>query len=98
MVAAKIATLGQGARTDLPSTEGMSQPDAGDLLSVGTASVERASKVVKQGTPELVAAVEAGAVSVSAAQDRVGRDFSGHPGLGSTPCVSSAPTTLQGPT
>jgi ParB-like chromosome segregation protein Spo0J len=67
MVAAKLATLRNGQRADLvqaPSIEGAAQ-----LLNVGHASVERAKAVQRAGAPELVQAVERGAVSVSAAAD-----------------------------
>lgn len=69
MVAAKIATMRQGERTDLAAIAAMSQPDAALLLNVSRGSVQRAAQVVKEGTPELVAAVEQGRVSVSAAAD-----------------------------
>ena len=69
LVAAKIANMPQGARTDLASIEATSQPRAAELLNVGRASVQRAREVIDRGAPELVAAVERGAVSVSAAAD-----------------------------
>jgi N6-adenosine-specific RNA methylase IME4 len=66
MVAAKLATLklGDNQYTEGPSIEGASR-----LLNVGHASVERAKAVQRAGAPELVHAVEQGAVSVSAAAD-----------------------------
>ena len=60
----------QGERTDLePSLNWgkVSQSAAAELLSVGTASVERAKAIQKYGTPELQRAVEAGEVKVSTA-------------------------------
>jgi N6-adenosine-specific RNA methylase IME4 len=69
MVAAKLATLKQGARTDLSPIDEMSQQQAADLLNVGKRSVERAAEVRDHGAPVLVGAVERGAVSVSAAAD-----------------------------
>jgi N6-adenosine-specific RNA methylase IME4 len=69
MVAAKLATLGQGARTDLSPIGEMSQGQAATLLNVGKRSVERATEVRDRGAPELIHAVEQGAVSVSAAAD-----------------------------
>src|SRR5262245_27205920 len=57
MIAAKIATLEQGARTDLASNEAMSQPEAAAALNVSRASVQRAKAVLKKGTRELVEAV-----------------------------------------
>jgi N6-adenosine-specific RNA methylase IME4/ParB-like chromosome segregation protein Spo0J len=67
MVAAKLATMKQGARTDLASIEAMSQPRAAELLNVGRASVQRAREVLDHGVPELRQALERGEVSVSAA-------------------------------
>jgi hypothetical protein len=69
VVAAKLATLRQGARTDLSPIGEMSQAQAADLLNVGKRSVERAREVLDHGSPELVQAVERGDVSVSAAAE-----------------------------
>jgi N6-adenosine-specific RNA methylase IME4 len=69
MVAAKLATMKQGARTDLSPIGEKSQADAAMLLNVGKRSVERAAEVRESGAPELVRAVERGDVSVSAAAD-----------------------------
>jgi N6-adenosine-specific RNA methylase IME4 len=71
MIAARLANMRQGERTDLPSIEGrlVSQQQAAELLNVGIASVERAKIVRELGEPELVAAVECGVVSVTAAAD-----------------------------
>jgi len=65
MVAAKIATMSQGARTDLSPIDETSQENAAALLNVGKRSVERAAKVLNRGTPDLVEKVERGEVSVS---------------------------------
>lgn len=67
MVGARIANLAQGARTDLAPIGGMSQRQAAKLLSVSERSVERAAKVNADCAPEVVAAVEAGHMSVSLA-------------------------------
>ena len=67
MVAAKLATLKQGARTDLSPIGEMSQAQAAEMLNVGKRSVERAVIVREKGTPELAEAVEQGQVPVSAA-------------------------------
>jgi hypothetical protein len=71
MVAATIATMRQGERTDLPSRDGnsLSQADAGRLLNVSTKSVERAATVRREGSPELVEAVERGEVPVRVAAE-----------------------------
>jgi hypothetical protein len=75
MIAAQLANMRQGERTDLPSFEGksVSQEQAANLLNVGVASVERARIVREQGEPALVAAVEAGKVSVSGAVEQIRR-------------------------
>ena len=67
MVAAKIATMRQGARTDLSPIDERSQENAATLLNVSKRSVERAAKVLNRGALELVEKVERGEVSVSAA-------------------------------
>jgi N6-adenosine-specific RNA methylase IME4/ParB-like chromosome segregation protein Spo0J len=67
MVAAKLATLRDGQRADL--VEGLPIGKASALLNVGERSVARAREVIDHGAPELVSAVERGAVSVSAAAD-----------------------------
>lgn len=79
MVAAQIATMRQGERTDkipekhgesdnLPSIEGrLSQSETAEMMNVGVASVERASKVYKEGSKKLVDAVKHDSISVSAA-------------------------------
>lgn len=70
MVAARIADLKQGARTDLnlPSIEGrFSQSEAARLLNVSVSSVERAAKVLKDGVMELAAKVESGELKVATA-------------------------------
>lgn len=67
MVAAKIATTKQGARTDLVETSTKSQAQAAEMLNVSRESVVAAKKVLDRGAPELVAAVVAGDAAVSAA-------------------------------
>src|SRR5262249_13050731 len=67
MVAAKLATLRDGQRADL--VEGLPIGRASGLLNVGERSVARAREVIDHGAPELIHAVERGAVSVSAAAD-----------------------------
>jgi hypothetical protein len=46
MVAAKLATLKQGARTDLAPIGAMSEADAAAMLNVGERSVERANPII----------------------------------------------------
>lgn len=67
MVAAKLANMKQGSRTDLSPIGEMSQAHAAELLNVGKRSVERARDVQREGVPALATAVESGEVSVSAA-------------------------------
>jgi N6-adenosine-specific RNA methylase IME4/ParB-like chromosome segregation protein Spo0J len=66
MVAAKLATLRAG---DNQHSEGLPIGRSSELLNVGERTVARAREVQEHGTPELVHAVERGAVSVSAAAD-----------------------------
>lgn len=66
MVAAKLATLRSG---DNQYREGLPIGRSSELLNVSARSVARARDVREGGAPELVRAVEAGAVSVSAAAD-----------------------------
>jgi N6-adenosine-specific RNA methylase IME4/ParB-like chromosome segregation protein Spo0J len=67
MVAAKAATMQQGARTDIAQICAMSQPEAATLLNTSRRSVQSARHVIDHGTPELVQAVERGTVPVSTA-------------------------------
>ncbi len=67
MVAAKIASMQSGARTDLRSIDLRSQTQAAEMLNVSVPSVKRAKKVQESGDVKLVAAVESGKVTVSAA-------------------------------
>jgi ParB-like chromosome segregation protein Spo0J len=65
MVGAKLTNLEVGANQHTKG-QGTSIDGASKLLNVGRASIERARKVLA-GSPELVAAVEQGKVSVSSA-------------------------------
>jgi N6-adenosine-specific RNA methylase IME4 len=67
MVAAKLATLRQGARTDLSPIGEKSQAAAAEALNVGKRSVERAVLVRAHAIPAIVAAVEQGHMPVSQA-------------------------------
>ena len=58
MVAAKLANMSQGARTDLAQICARSQEAAAEMLNVSRRTVQAATKVRDQGTPELIAAVE----------------------------------------
>ena len=67
MVAAKIANLEHGQRQTGQLAVVPTQEQAAALLNVGERSVRRAREVLDDGAPELLAAVERGDVSVSAA-------------------------------
>jgi ParB-like chromosome segregation protein Spo0J len=67
-IAAELATLPQGARTDLASNEArFSQQQAGDAMDVSRSSVQRAVEV-RTADPELHEKVKAGEVSVEEAR------------------------------
>lgn len=71
MIAARLATMRQGERTDIqPSANWpkvVSQEQAAQKLSIGERSLRRAKAVIDKGTDELVKAVNAGNVAVSLA-------------------------------
>lgn len=69
MVAARIATLQDGERKVGKFADVPTQPQAAQMLNVSERTVRSARAVQSQGAPELVAAVETGKVSVSAAAD-----------------------------
>lgn len=74
MVAAKIANMRQGARTDLEPSANLpevSQAEAADLLNVSERSTRSAKKVLDEGSLILVSKVESGEVAVSTAADLV---------------------------
>ena len=70
LVAKRLATMRQGSRTDLGLSVNLpevSQAEAAKLLNVSERTLRTAGTVLDQGAPELVADVERGDVSVSAA-------------------------------
>ena len=67
IVAAKIATLKDGQRSDL--VQGLPIGRAAEMLNVGERSVARAKAVLDEGIPELATAIERGEISVSAAAE-----------------------------
>jgi N6-adenosine-specific RNA methylase IME4 len=73
MAAARVATMRQGARTDLSPIGEKSQAQAAELLSVGKRTVERARQVQEKCSPEVVAKVDRGELAVSAALREVNR-------------------------
>jgi ParB-like chromosome segregation protein Spo0J len=69
-VAAKLANMAQGERTDIePSAnlQKVSQSEAAQLLNVSPRSVAAAKKVIEEAPSEIVHAVEQGAMAVSLA-------------------------------
>lgn len=71
-VAARLANMKSGERTDLEPSANLRQvsiDDAARMLNVSPRSVDSARRVQASGTEELIAAVDAGVVSVSAAAD-----------------------------
>jgi hypothetical protein len=72
MVAARVATLERGSNQYAPKVDGsiepsITQPQAANLFNVSRESVKRARKVLNEGVPELVKAVEQGIIPVSVA-------------------------------
>jgi hypothetical protein len=67
MIAARVANMRQGARTDLSPIGEKSQAQAASMFNVGKRSVERAGEVLDKGSPELIEKVEHGDLAVSAA-------------------------------
>jgi ParB-like chromosome segregation protein Spo0J len=60
MLADEIATMQQGARTDLAQICAMSQPEAAKKIRVSRSSAQMAREVRKNGVPAIVAAVKSG--------------------------------------
>ncbi len=73
MVAARIANMGEGRPSKTASIEAVSQERAAELLNVDRSSVQRARRVLEHGSQEVVAAVDRGVLSVSAASQLVDR-------------------------
>lgn len=67
MIAARLANAGEGRPSVTASIDAVTQPEAAKLLNVSRPSVQRARVVLNDGTPELIAAVDAGKVTVSKA-------------------------------
>jgi N6-adenosine-specific RNA methylase IME4 len=67
-VAAELATMRQGERTDIASIEArLSQPTAAELLNVSRSAVQRAQAVRARGVPELFEAIRHDKLAVSLA-------------------------------
>jgi N6-adenosine-specific RNA methylase IME4 len=72
MAAVRLATMGQGARTDLPQYCGMSQGEAAERMNVGIRLLQDAKAIEEQGTQALIDAVNDGIITVSAAVKAIG--------------------------
>ena len=70
-VAARIATMRQGERNDLRQNCRTSQGAAAQRLKVSVSSLRAAKRVLEGGAPEVIAAMEAGQLKVSAAKQLV---------------------------
>jgi N6-adenosine-specific RNA methylase IME4 len=72
MVAARLANMRQGERTDVAEPSAnlpkVSQPAAAKTLSISERALRHAQRVQEHGAPELVRAVERGQLAVSAAE------------------------------
>jgi hypothetical protein len=65
MIGHQIATLKQGARTDLAPIGAMSQTQAAKMMNVGRRTTQRAAVVRELGTPKLIEATMAGVIPAS---------------------------------
>lgn len=65
MVAARVATMRQGGRTDLAQICAKSQPEVAALFNVSRRLVQTAQRVQKKGVPALIKLVDNGTVAVS---------------------------------
>ena len=71
MVAAKLATMVEGRPSETRPIGLVSQDNAAEMLNVSTRSVKRAKAVQESGDASLIADVESGEVTVSAAAKHV---------------------------
>lgn len=67
MISARLESCQWGGDRSKTPIGVLNREEARALLSVGRGSVDRAAKVLDEGTPELIAAVDAGEIKVSAA-------------------------------
>ena len=70
MIASKLATMKQGARTDLSPIGEKSQAQAARMLNVSKRSVERAAAIGKEA-PDLAEKIEAGELTINAATQEI---------------------------
>jgi ParB-like chromosome segregation protein Spo0J len=69
MVGNRLANLKEGRPEKTALIQAVSQSDAAEQMKVSRFSIQRAAVVQRDGAPELIAAVDAGQVSVSAAAE-----------------------------
>jgi ParB-like chromosome segregation protein Spo0J len=79
MSAARLATLRSGQRAD--QVQGLPIGRAAKMFNVGERTAARAKKVIQKGSPELVAAIDRGEITVSAAEKQI-QDTPKKPGNG----------------
>ena len=58
MVAARMATMGEGRPSKTGSIDLVSQEEAADMVKVSVPSLQRAKKVQAEAVPEVVALVD----------------------------------------
>ncbi len=68
MVGARIANLTEGRPSITASIEAVSETRAAGLMNTSRSGIQRAKKVISQGAPELIKAVDAGKIAVSLAE------------------------------
>ncbi len=73
VVADTIATMKQGARTDIASIDAMSQFEAAKAMNVSRATVQRVAQI-KREAPELLPKMESGEMSANEAQSIIRRE------------------------
>jgi hypothetical protein len=95
-LATRIATLGDGQRQVGQLADVPTQEQAAEMLNVGERTVRRAREVLNEGVPEVISAVERGAVSVSAAAPS--RVFLMCALVGSLTAATPRSTARHGPT
>jgi ParB-like chromosome segregation protein Spo0J len=71
VIANQMATLSQGARTDLASIDAMSQRQAAELMQVSRPTVQRAAQIAREA-PELIEPIRHGEITINAALEKIG--------------------------
>jgi hypothetical protein len=68
MVGARLANLGRGRQPANAQIKAFTQDDAASMLNVSRTTIQSAKQVIDTNTPELIAAVEQGQITVSIAE------------------------------